>query len=157
MCKTYSQRGSLNVLLMFSSSNTQEPEKISQSPLESYDSKYHVKIVSNLKDNFKNRFKDFNETAIVAKFGVSPFMEIDIQQFATSVTQNLSEDIAATEMELVDLAHAADYFVTEGNDERCQCVEVLLMRLELVSVPNRQILHLYFPFLRHHQYQLPKI
>ncbi|CAH1953441.1 unnamed protein product [Acanthoscelides obtectus] len=43
-------------------------EKISQRPLEPYDSKYHVEIVSNLKDNFKNRFKDFNEIAIVAQF-----------------------------------------------------------------------------------------
>ncbi|CAH1954402.1 unnamed protein product [Acanthoscelides obtectus] len=76
-------------------------QKISQSPLESYDSKYHVEIVSNMKDNFKNRFKDFNEIAIVVQFVVSPFMEIDIQQFATSVTQNLSEDIAATEMEVI--------------------------------------------------------
>ncbi|CAH1977712.1 unnamed protein product [Acanthoscelides obtectus] len=67
-------------------------------------SNYHVEIVSNLKDNFKNRFKDFNEIAIVAQFVVSPFMEIDIQQFATSVTQNFREDIAATEMEnLLDL------------------------------------------------------
>ncbi|CAH2007309.1 unnamed protein product [Acanthoscelides obtectus] len=69
-------------------------EKIPQSPL------HHVEIVSNLKDNFKNRFKDFNEIPIVAQFVVSPFMEIDIQQFATSVTQNFSEDIAATETEV---------------------------------------------------------
>ncbi|CAH1963680.1 unnamed protein product [Acanthoscelides obtectus] len=74
-------------------------EKISQSPLEPYDSKYHVEIVSNLKDKFKTRFKDFNEIAIVAQFVVSPIREIDIQQFATSVTQNFSEDIAATKME----------------------------------------------------------
>ncbi|CAH2012939.1 unnamed protein product [Acanthoscelides obtectus] len=52
-------------------------------------------------DDFKNCFKDFNEIAIVAQFVVSPFMEIDIQQFATSVTQNISEDIAATEMEVI--------------------------------------------------------
>ncbi|CAH1999913.1 unnamed protein product [Acanthoscelides obtectus] len=76
-------------------------EKISQSPLEPYDSKSHVEKVSNLKDNFKKRFKDFNEIAIVAKFVVSPFMEIDIQQFVTSVTQNFSEDIAATEIEVI--------------------------------------------------------
>ncbi|CAH2011644.1 unnamed protein product [Acanthoscelides obtectus] len=63
-------------------------EKISQSPLEPYDSKYHVEIVSNLKDNFKNRFKDFNEIAVVAQFVVSRFMEIDVQQIATSVMQN---------------------------------------------------------------------
>ncbi|CAH2016935.1 unnamed protein product [Acanthoscelides obtectus] len=43
-------------------------EKISQSPSESYDSKYRVEIVSNLKDNFKNRFKGFNKIAIVAQF-----------------------------------------------------------------------------------------
>ncbi|CAH1964379.1 unnamed protein product, partial [Acanthoscelides obtectus] len=61
-------------------------EKIYQSPLELYDSKYLVEIVSNLMHNFKNRFKDFNEIAIVG-------------QFATSVTQNLSEYIAATEIE----------------------------------------------------------
>ncbi|CAH2008428.1 unnamed protein product [Acanthoscelides obtectus] len=73
-------------------------EKISQSPLEPYDSKHPVEIVSSLKDNFKNRFKDFNEIAIVAQFVVSPSMEIDIQQFATSVRQNFNEDIAATEM-----------------------------------------------------------
>ncbi|CAH1980913.1 unnamed protein product [Acanthoscelides obtectus] len=65
-------------------------EKISQSPLEPYDSNYHVEIVYNLKDNFKNRY--FNEIAIVAQFVVSPFMEIDIQQVATSVTQKFSED-----------------------------------------------------------------
>ncbi|CAH1958591.1 unnamed protein product [Acanthoscelides obtectus] len=74
-------------------------EKISQSPLEPYDSEYHVEIVSNLKDNFKNRLKDISEIAILAQFVVSPSMEIDIQQFATSGTQNFSEDIAATEME----------------------------------------------------------
>ncbi|CAH1986623.1 unnamed protein product [Acanthoscelides obtectus] len=44
------------------------PEKISQSPLEPYDRKYHVEIVSNLKDNFKNRFKVFNEIALMAQF-----------------------------------------------------------------------------------------
>ncbi|CAH2007345.1 unnamed protein product [Acanthoscelides obtectus] len=43
-------------------------------------------------------FKDFNEIAIMAQFAVSPFMEIDIQQFATSVTQNFSEDIAAIDI-----------------------------------------------------------
>ncbi|CAH1964319.1 unnamed protein product [Acanthoscelides obtectus] len=76
-------------------------EKIYQSPLELYDSKYHVEIGSNWKDNFRNRFKHFNEIAIVVQFIVSPFMEIDIQQFATSVTQNFSEDIAASEMEVI--------------------------------------------------------
>ncbi|CAH1956012.1 unnamed protein product [Acanthoscelides obtectus] len=76
-------------------------EKISQSPLEPCDSKYHVEIVSNLKDDFKNRFKDFNEIAIVAQLVVSPFMEIDIQQFATSVTQNSSEDTAATAVAVI--------------------------------------------------------
>ncbi|CAH1983609.1 unnamed protein product [Acanthoscelides obtectus] len=75
--------------------------KISQSPLEPYDSKYHVDIVSCLKDNFKHRSKDFKEIAIISQFVVSLFMEIDIQQFATSVTQNLSEDIAATKMEVI--------------------------------------------------------
>ncbi|CAH1963190.1 unnamed protein product [Acanthoscelides obtectus] len=60
-------------------------EKISQSPLEPYDSKYHLKIVSNLKDNFKNRLKDFNEIAIVAQFVVSLFMEIDIQLLLRSI------------------------------------------------------------------------
>ncbi|CAH1988611.1 unnamed protein product [Acanthoscelides obtectus] len=74
-------------------------EKIPERPLEPYDSKYTLEIVSSLKDNFKNRFKDFNENALVAQFVVSPFMEIDIKQFATSVTQNLSVDVAATEME----------------------------------------------------------
>ncbi|CAH1971691.1 unnamed protein product [Acanthoscelides obtectus] len=64
---------------------------------------YYVEIVSYLKDNFKNRFKDFNEIAIVAPFVVSPFTEIDTQQLATSVTQNFSEDIAATEMEVIAL------------------------------------------------------
>ncbi|CAH1972418.1 unnamed protein product [Acanthoscelides obtectus] len=58
-------------------------EKISQSPLEPYDSKYHVEMVSSMKDNLKNSFKDSNEIAIVAQCNVSPFMEIDIQQFAT--------------------------------------------------------------------------
>ncbi|CAH2012339.1 unnamed protein product [Acanthoscelides obtectus] len=75
--------------------------KISQSTLEAYDSKHHVEIVSKLKDDFKNRFKDFNEIEIVVQFVVSPFMEIDIQQFATSVTQNFSENIVATEMEVI--------------------------------------------------------
>ncbi|CAH2006340.1 unnamed protein product [Acanthoscelides obtectus] len=37
----------------------------------------------------------------MSQFIVSPFMEIDIQQFATSVTQNVSDDIAATEMEVI--------------------------------------------------------
>ncbi|CAH1968748.1 unnamed protein product [Acanthoscelides obtectus] len=46
-------------------------EKISQSPSEPCDSKYHVEIVSDLKDNFKNRFKDFNEIAIAAQLVVS--------------------------------------------------------------------------------------
>ncbi|CAH1954055.1 unnamed protein product [Acanthoscelides obtectus] len=77
-------------------------ERISQSPLEPYDSKDHVEIVSSLKNNFKNRFKGFNEIATVAQFFVSPLMEIDIQQFATSVTQNFSEDIVATKMELFE-------------------------------------------------------
>ncbi|CAH2016327.1 unnamed protein product [Acanthoscelides obtectus] len=49
-------------------------EKISQSPLEPHDSKYHVEIVSNLKGNFTHRSKDFNEIAIVAQFIVSRFM-----------------------------------------------------------------------------------
>ncbi|CAH2000007.1 unnamed protein product [Acanthoscelides obtectus] len=75
-------------------------EKISQSPLEPYDSEYYVEIVS--KDNFKNRVKDFNEIAMVVQFVVSPFMEIDIQQFAASVSQNFSDDIAATGMEFHD-------------------------------------------------------
>ncbi|CAH1989310.1 unnamed protein product [Acanthoscelides obtectus] len=74
-------------------------EKISQSPLEPYRSRYHAEIVFYLKDNFKNRFKDFNEVVVVAQFVVSPFMEIDIQRFATFVTQNFSEDIIVTEME----------------------------------------------------------
>ncbi|KAK9701413.1 hypothetical protein QE152_g30618 [Popillia japonica] len=69
--------------------------------MEPYDSKYHVEIVSNLKDNFKNCFNDFNEITLVAQFVVSPFMEIDIQQFATSVMQDFGEDIVATEMELI--------------------------------------------------------
>jgi hypothetical protein len=77
-------------------------EKISENPLEPYDSKYHVEIVSTLKNNFKNRFKDFDEMALVAQFVVSPFMEIDIQQFATCVMQNFGEDIAATEMEVIE-------------------------------------------------------
>ncbi|XP_030745088.1 general transcription factor II-I repeat domain-containing protein 2-like [Sitophilus oryzae] len=77
-------------------------EKISQNPLEPYDSKYHVEIVSTLKNNFKNRFKDFDEMALVAQFVGSPFMEIDIQQFATCVMQNFGEDIAATEMEVIE-------------------------------------------------------
>ncbi|KAK9680026.1 hypothetical protein QE152_g39484 [Popillia japonica] len=77
-------------------------EKISEKPMEKpYGSKYHVEIVSNLKVNFKNRFKDFNEMTLVAQFVVSPFMEIDIQQFATSVMQSFGEDIVATEMELI--------------------------------------------------------
>ncbi|KAK9685766.1 hypothetical protein QE152_g37691 [Popillia japonica] len=85
--------------------------------MEHYDSKYHVEIVSNLKDNFKNRkyfkdfnevkdnfknrFKDFNEVTLVAQFVVSHFMEVDIRQFATSVMQNFGEDIVTTEMELI--------------------------------------------------------
>ncbi|CAH2003219.1 unnamed protein product, partial [Acanthoscelides obtectus] len=36
-------------------------------------------------------------------------------------------------LQLVDLAHAAEYFVTQGNDEGCQYVEVLLMWLELTE------------------------
>ncbi|CAH2009099.1 unnamed protein product [Acanthoscelides obtectus] len=43
-------------------------EKVSQSPLALYDSKHHLEIASSLKDNFKNRFKVFNEIAIVAQF-----------------------------------------------------------------------------------------
>ena len=75
-------------------------EKISKNLLEPYDSKYHMKIVSNLKENFKNRFKDFSKIALVTQFVVSPFMDIDIQQFATCVLNNFGEDIAVTEMEL---------------------------------------------------------
>ncbi|CAH1993327.1 unnamed protein product, partial [Acanthoscelides obtectus] len=75
-------------------------EKISQRRLEPSDRKYYVEIVSNLKDNFKTRYKGFNEIAVVAQFLVSPFMKMYIQQFATSVTQNLSEDITATEMQI---------------------------------------------------------
>ncbi|CAH2006833.1 unnamed protein product [Acanthoscelides obtectus] len=70
-------------------------ENISQNPLEPYD-------ISNLQDNFNNRFKDFNEIAIVAQLVVSPFMDSDIQQFAASLTQNFSEGIAATEMEVIE-------------------------------------------------------
>ncbi|CAG9839126.1 unnamed protein product [Diabrotica balteata] len=77
-------------------------EKISQNPLEPYDNKYHVEIISTLKSNFKNRFKYFNEMALVAQFVVSPFMEIDIQQFAACVMQNFGEDTAATEMEVIE-------------------------------------------------------
>ncbi|CAH2015874.1 unnamed protein product [Acanthoscelides obtectus] len=73
---------------------------LSESPLKPFDSNYHVEIVSSLKDSFKNRFKAFKEIAVVARFVVSPFMEKYIQLFATSVTQNFSEDIAATEMEV---------------------------------------------------------
>ncbi|XP_072398351.1 SCAN domain-containing protein 3-like [Diabrotica undecimpunctata] len=40
--------------------------------------------------------------ALVAQFVVSPFMEIDIQQFAACVMQNFGEDIAATEMEVIE-------------------------------------------------------
>lgn len=50
-------------------------EKISHNPLELYNSKYHVEIISNLKDNFENRFKDFNEIALVAQFVVFPFID----------------------------------------------------------------------------------
>ncbi|CAG9836445.1 unnamed protein product [Diabrotica balteata] len=78
-------------------------EKISQNPLEPHDNKYHVEIIFTLKSNFKNRFKDFNEMAlVVAQFVVSPFMEIDVQQFAPCVMQNFGEDIAATEMEVIE-------------------------------------------------------
>ncbi|CAH1102025.1 unnamed protein product [Psylliodes chrysocephalus] len=38
--------------------------------------------------------------ALVAQFVVLPFMEIDIQQFATCVMQNFGKHIAATEMEV---------------------------------------------------------
>ncbi|XP_072392463.1 uncharacterized protein [Diabrotica undecimpunctata] len=76
-------------------------EKISQNPLEPYDNKY-VETISTLKSNFKNRFKDFNEMALVTQFAVSPFMKIDIQQFAACVMQNFGEDIAATEMEVIE-------------------------------------------------------
>ncbi|CAG9839063.1 unnamed protein product [Diabrotica balteata] len=40
--------------------------------------------------------------ALVAQFVVSPIMEIDIQQFAACVMQNFGEDIAATEMEVIE-------------------------------------------------------
>lgn len=75
-------------------------KKISQNLLEPYDSdsEYHV---DNLKNNFKNRSKDFNAMASVAQFVISPFMEINIQKFATSVIQNFGEDIAATEVEVI--------------------------------------------------------
>ena len=76
-------------------------EKISKNLLEPYDSKYNMEIVSNLKENFKNRFKDFSKIALVTQFVVSPFMDIDIQQFATCVMNNFGEDIAVTEMELI--------------------------------------------------------
>ncbi|CAG9833212.1 unnamed protein product [Diabrotica balteata] len=76
-------------------------EKISQNPLEPHDNKYHVEVIATLKSNFKSRFKNYNEMALVAQFVVSPFMGIDIQQFAACVMQNYGEDIAATEMEVV--------------------------------------------------------
>ncbi|CAG9828028.1 unnamed protein product [Diabrotica balteata] len=77
-------------------------EKNILKPLEPYDNKYHVEIISTLKNNFKTRFKDFNEMTLVAQFVVSPFMEIDIKQFAACVMQNFGEDIAATEMEVIE-------------------------------------------------------
>ncbi|CAH1113919.1 unnamed protein product [Psylliodes chrysocephalus] len=40
--------------------------------------------------------------ALVAQFVVSPFMEIYIQQFATCVMQTFGENIAATEMEVIE-------------------------------------------------------
>ncbi|CAH2000526.1 unnamed protein product [Acanthoscelides obtectus] len=76
-------------------------EKIPRRPLEPYDCKYHVGIVSNLKDNFKNRFKNFNDIGIVAQFVVPPFMEIDVEQLATAITQNFSKYIASSEMEMI--------------------------------------------------------
>ncbi|CAH1115752.1 unnamed protein product [Psylliodes chrysocephalus] len=39
---------------------------------------------------------------LVAQFFVSPFMEIDIQQFATCVMQNFGEDIGARKMEVIE-------------------------------------------------------
>ncbi|CAH1990421.1 unnamed protein product, partial [Acanthoscelides obtectus] len=99
-------------------------EKIPQSPL------HHVEIVSNLKDNFKNRFKDFNEIPIVAQFVVSPFMEIDIQQFATSVTQNFSEDIAATETEVIPFQNDLALKSLVSNTE---CIWPSVRFLEAVS------------------------
>lgn len=36
-------------------------ENIPENPMEPYDSKCHAEIVTNLKDKFKNPFKDFNE------------------------------------------------------------------------------------------------
>lgn len=44
----------------------------------------------------------FFQKKSVAQFVVSPFMEIDIQQFATCVMQNFGKDIAATEIEVID-------------------------------------------------------
>ncbi|CAG9830135.1 unnamed protein product [Diabrotica balteata] len=40
--------------------------------------------------------------ALLAQFVVLPFMEIDIQQFAACIIQNFGEDIAATEMEVIE-------------------------------------------------------
>ncbi|CAH2016249.1 unnamed protein product [Acanthoscelides obtectus] len=119
-------------------------EKIPQSPL------HHVEIVSNLKDNFKNRFKDFNEIPIVAQFVVSPFMEIDIQQFATSVTQNFSEDIAATETEVIPFQNDLALKSLVSNTE---CIWPSVRFLEAVSrcevLSFHIILHIHFSILLH--------
>uniref|UniRef100_A0A6P7FFP1 General transcription factor II-I repeat domain-containing protein 2-like n=1 Tax=Diabrotica virgifera virgifera TaxID=50390 RepID=A0A6P7FFP1_DIAVI len=51
-------------------------EKISQNPLEPYDNKYHVEIISALKSNFKNCFQDFNEMALVAQLSLYQLLEL---------------------------------------------------------------------------------
>ncbi|CAH2004207.1 unnamed protein product [Acanthoscelides obtectus] len=73
---------------------------------------------------------DFNEIAIAAQFVVSPLMEIDIQQFATAVTQNFSEDIAATEMEMIAFQNdlALEFLIS---DTKCIRPSVIF------AIPNK--------------------
>nr|CAH7740495.1 unnamed protein product [Callosobruchus chinensis] len=40
-------------------------EKLSQNTLQPYRSRCHVESVSNLKQNFKNRFEDFNKPLLL--------------------------------------------------------------------------------------------
>lgn len=62
----------------------------------------YIEILSNLRQQFDQRFQDFKSILIVAKFVNSPFVEIDAEDFSACVVKHFGGDPAAVEMELVD-------------------------------------------------------
>lgn len=74
-----------------------------------------MEILSDIRQQFDQRFQDFKSILIVAQFVNSPFVEIDAEDFSACVVKHFGGDQAAVEMEFVDFQNDLRTLSTTAN------------------------------------------